>query len=151
MSLIRAIKDKPNILALAVAVLLILFPLGFSLFSFVFAGSPDPARPFLEIPGSAGKDCVRDTEYMRFHHWELLREIRDRAVRDRQRGELSLSKCRECHQSREQFCNRCHDAVNLKPDCWGCHYYPDSPEASSGDGHVLQSELKPEPPTITMD
>ncbi|MFC2085001.1 cytochrome C, partial [Bacteroidota bacterium] len=70
------------------------------------------------------KNCVRETEYMRHHHWELLRTIREEVVRYGKRGEINLKKCQECHTSRERFCNKCHDAVSMKPDCYGCHYYP---------------------------
>jgi hypothetical protein len=45
-------------------------------------------------------------------------------VRHGKRGEVCLSKCGECHKSRERFCDRCHNAVSLTPDCFGCHYYP---------------------------
>ena len=40
------------------------------------------------------------------------------------RGEIGLKKCKECHTSRERFCTKCHEAVSLTPDCYGCHYYP---------------------------
>ena len=52
------------------------------------------------------------------------RWLREEAVRYGRRGELSLNKCIECHGSREAFCNRCHEAVSLEPDCFGCHDYP---------------------------
>jgi len=35
-----------------------------------------------------------------------------------------LQDCRICHESRAEFCDRCHEAVNLTPDCWNCHDYP---------------------------
>ena len=61
---------------------------------------------------------------MRRHHWELLRGVREEIVRYGKRGEIGLDRCRECHTSRERFCNVCHDAVSLTPDCFDCHYYP---------------------------
>ena len=79
---------------------------------------------FLERPDPKYTSCVKDTEYMRYHHWELLRGIREEIVRYGIRGEVNLARCRDCHTSRETFCNRCHDAVSLTPDCFGCHYYP---------------------------
>jgi len=77
---------------------------------------------------------VRDTEYMRFHHWELLSEMRDESVRYGKRGVEGFDDCRVCHANRAGFCNRCHEAVNLEPDCWGCHYYPETPE--EGDARL---------------
>ena len=61
---------------------------------------------------------------MRFHHWELLRLTREEVVRYGIRGDVGLNRCGECHTSRERFCDRCHEATSLHPDCWGCHYYP---------------------------
>jgi hypothetical protein len=101
-----------------------LLPLGYSVVSSLFAREPAMPQGFLERPDPKYENCVRETTYMRFHHWELLREIRKEVVRYGERGDLGLSKCSECHTSRERFCNRCHEAVSLYPDCFGCHYYP---------------------------
>ncbi len=110
----------------AIPIVILLIPLVYSLVGSVATSD----EVFLELP--EGYDsCVRDTEYMRFHHWELLLELREKVVRHGERQEITLDKCRSCHQNRERFCNQCHDAVSLKPDCWGCHYYPEKPEAES--------------------
>jgi hypothetical protein len=120
-------------LALAlVPLLIILAPLGYSVYDAVLAGDGPGEAPFLELPPQPNDGCVRETTYMRFHHWQLLREVRDRAVRDGVRGEITLDSCRGCHANRARFCNRCHAAVSLQPDCFGCHYYPAEP-ASAGD------------------
>jgi quinone-modifying oxidoreductase subunit QmoC len=104
---------------------LIFVPLAYSIVSQVLpTDTAEPDGTFLERPDPKYKNCVRDTVYMRFHHWELLRGIREEVVRYGMRDEIGLHKCPECHTSRERFCNRCHDAVSLKPDCFGCHYYP---------------------------
>ncbi len=102
----------------------ILLPFAYSVVNAVVAGESDASKPFLERPDAKHESCVKDTEYMRFHHWELLRRIREEVVRFGIRGEIGFDRCRECHTSRERFCNRCHDEVNLTPDCFGCHYYP---------------------------
>ena len=107
---------------LLVAVLLV--PLGYSVVATVISGSGEADPPFLEMPDPQYAECVKATEYMRYHHWELLREVREQVVRYGQRGEIGLDKCRDCHTSREQFCNQCHNAVSLTPDCFGCHYNP---------------------------
>jgi len=106
------------------ALVLVLVPLACSTVSQVIPKRTEPSAVFLERPDPKYKNCVRDAVYMRFHHWELLRGIREEVVRYGVRGDISLSKCRECHTSRERFCDRCHNAVSLTPDCFGCHYYP---------------------------
>ena len=100
------------------------------------------SEPFLERPDEKYKECVRDTEFMRLHHWELLRAVREEVVRYGHRGDIGISKCRECHVSREGFCNRCHNSVNLYPDCFGCHYYPEPSEVAEGGEFVVNSEPK---------
>jgi len=104
--------------------LLILAPLGYSLIRRAIPENGASAGVFLERPDPKYQKCVRETDFMRYHHWELLRGVREEVVRYGIRGDVLLSKCRECHTSRERFCNRCHDAVSLTPDCFECHYYP---------------------------
>ena len=111
-------------LVIAIPVLIILIPVGYSVISTLFVRDVEAAQMFLEMPDQIHTSCVMDTEYMRYHHWELLTKIREDVVRDGIRGEIGLYKCQECHTSRERFCNQCHNAVNLYPECFGCHYYP---------------------------
>jgi len=120
-----------NLIKVVFPLLVILAPLGYSLVVAVVAGDPLGGEPFLELPAEPNEGCVRETDFMRFHHWELLREVRDQVVRSGVRNEISLDGCRGCHPSRERFCNRCHEAVSLQPDCFGCHYYPATPEAAA--------------------
>ena len=131
----EAATTKTSVLIVVVPVLFILLPLGYNVVHYVLAKPPATAQPFVERPDEKYDECVRETSYMRFHHMDLLAEIRDQVVREGVRGELGLSKCRECHPNRAQFCNRCHNAVNLYPDCFGCHYYPETPDTPSGEGH----------------
>ena len=124
-------KNTKGIVA-AIAVLIILFPLGYSVVRSVFAGSTDGSGPFVEKPAQEhGTQCLLETTYevdARFHHMDLLKRIREDAVREGARGEIGLSdcrnNCRDCHTSRERFCDRCHKAVNLHLNCVRCHYYP---------------------------
>ncbi len=116
--------ENTKTIVIVILSLIILFPIGYSVISFVFAQTSHNSEPFLEMPDSTYKNCVKDTDYMRFHHWELLQGIREEVVRFGNRGDISLSGCRDCHTSREKFCNKCHDATSLFPDCFGCHYYP---------------------------
>jgi len=110
------------------ALLVVLVPVVYSLAAGALAASPEEGGRFLECPEG---NCLEGTPYeveergwMRKHHWQFLRWLREEAVRYGRRGELSLNKCIECHSSREAFCNRCHEAVSLEPDCFGCHDYP---------------------------
>ncbi|MBU0743045.1 hypothetical protein KKA85_07055 [bacterium] len=120
-----------NLAMVAIPLLIIVVPVGYSIYTFVLARDAREAGPFLELPAAPHEGCVRETEFMRYHHWELLRQVRDEVVRGGVRGEISLDRCRECHPNRDRFCNRCHTAVSLQPDCFGCHYYPASPAADA--------------------
>ncbi|HID77325.1 MAG TPA: hypothetical protein EYP56_15180 [Planctomycetaceae bacterium] len=114
-------KALDNKAVVAVAVVVMLFPVGYSLVASVFAGGGGN-EPFLERP--QGHDqCIRPTRYMRFHHMDLLKRLRDE-VREGRRGDEGFDRCRECHTARERFCDRCHHAVNLELGCYQCHYYP---------------------------
>ncbi len=114
---------------MALPVLVVLLPLLFSIVSPLFARDSGAVREFLERPDPQHTSCVRDTTYMRFHHWELLRGLREEVVRDGIRGDLSLDGCWDCHQSKVRFCDRCHKAASVRPDCFGCHYHPDVEES----------------------
>jgi len=118
--------SKNTKIIVVAAVLIILFPLGYSVVCSVFSQDTQGAQPFLEKPDAQYKNCVRETDYMRFYHMDLLKEIRDEAVRQQGRGDLKLSDCRKCHTNREQFCDKCHKVANLYLDCFGCHYYPET-------------------------
>ena len=120
----KALNNKASVIAVVMPILIILFPPIYSLFASVFARAGQTSELFLERPDAKYEECVKETEYMRHHHWELLRAIREEVVRYGIRGELGLNKCKECHTSRERFCNKCHNAVTMTPDCYGCHYYP---------------------------
>lgn len=123
----RVPRDRGRLVAAVIPIVIILIPLGYSLVSHVFAEDADGAAPFVEMPSNGSERCVRGLgkDYMRFHHMDLLKEIRIDAVRDGIRGEVTFDHCWECHTSRTTFCDRCHDVVNLDPDCFDCHYYPE--------------------------
>ena len=120
----KKLNDQRMTIIIIIPILIIMFPLLFSMFSLIFAQGDQDSEPFTEKPDAKYKECVRDIEFMRHHHWELLRAVREDVVRYGNRGEINLKKCQECHISRERFCKKCHDAVSMKPDCYGCHYYP---------------------------
>lgn len=72
-------------------------------------------------------DCVRDTEWMRRNHMNLLKHTRDDVVREGVRvPSEGLKGCRTCHPYREEFCDQCHHYVGVHVQCWNCHFYPES-------------------------
>ena len=117
-----------------IPILIILAPLLYSAFGFVFGQDARDSLPFVEVPTDKFESCVRDTEYMRYRHMELLREIRIKVVRDGIRDEMGLDVCKGCHENRKEFCNKCHFAANVVLDCFSCHYYPETPESGDTEG-----------------
>jgi len=92
--------------------------------------TPAPVLVLTEKAKAAGT-CVRDTEYMRGQHMQLLDVWRDSVVRDGNRvyvnadGEsytMSLTNtCLDCHSNKTEFCDRCHNYASVTPYCWDCH------------------------------
>lgn len=117
-------KESRRMRFIVIVVALIFVPLCYSLATQIARKKTESSGIFLEQPDPKYTECVRETSFMRFHHWELLRGTREEVVRYGIRSEISLNKCRECHTSRERFCNKCHNATSLTPDCFDCHYYP---------------------------
>ncbi len=136
MNIKTVLRTKSTLLAVAIPVLIILLPLGYAVVSTVLAQGAPPSPPFLERPDKQYDKCVKETVYMRFHHMDLLKAIREEVVRDGKRGEISLNNCRKCHASRERFCNQCHNAVSLHLDCFGCHDYPEKPQTAPSQARV---------------
>ncbi len=125
----KAANSRPGsgkILLASVPVLIILLPLVCYIARGVISFGGEPSPPFLERAKTTGTTCMegKSAKYMRYQHWEYLIELREEVVRDGDRTKGGLFSCRECHQSRERFCDQCHNAVSLKPDCFDCHYYP---------------------------
>ncbi len=119
-------SDKRRMLI--IPILVIVFPIVYSVIAGIVPRAGGAVHASLQLPDpDVHPDCVRETIYMRYHHWELLTQVRDDVMRHGKRqsaGLIGLNRCQECHTYREGFCNHCHDAVNLYPECWGCHYYP---------------------------
>ncbi|MBF0194671.1 MAG: hypothetical protein HQL71_08930 [Magnetococcales bacterium] len=78
-----------------------------------------------QLEKASGESCIRPTDWMRRNHMSFLKHRRAQTVREglRIRSE-SFVKCAECHQSREKFCDQCHNYVGVAPDCFECHSYP---------------------------
>lgn len=122
------------VFGLAVFVILVTFPF----WSRVAASGESQTRlPELDYPTDETA-CVEDTPFMTANHMDLLNQWRDDLVRDGiqeytatsggnagQVYEMSLTKtCLDCHESRDDFCTRCHDYANVTPTCWECHTTP---------------------------
>lgn len=88
------------------------------------SSSSATATPWLE-PARAQTTCILPREQMRYQHMTHLKALRDRVVRDGQRGlqPQGLAACQGCHASRERFCDRCHEQAGVTLDCFGCHGY----------------------------
>ena len=130
----RILNGNARLIVVAVSAAIILFPLGYSVVTSAFLeGAPLPEDP-------DGEYCLDEGDvprtYMRFHHMDLLKDLRDEMVRDGKgkveffgkTRQVEIDGCWKCHSSRREFCNRCHGPVNLYPDCFRCHYCPDYPD-----------------------
>ncbi|MFW5489617.1 MAG: sulfate reduction electron transfer complex DsrMKJOP subunit DsrJ [Desulfovibrio sp.] len=118
------------IVGLIVFLGLVTFPLWSNL------GTKTFEQPKLQLPPeSVATQCVEDTEWMRENHMQLLNEWRDWAIRDGKRVYVSQTNhkeyvislqntCMKCHVSKEQFCDKCHNAASVSPYCWDCHIAP---------------------------
>ncbi len=89
-------------------------------------------------------ECVEETEYMKSYHMDMLNDWRDLVVREDiryytkdgeafmigdEKAEMSLTKtCLNCHDSKADFCDECHDYMDVTPYCWDCHIDEYNPE-----------------------
>lgn len=130
-------RDRGLILAgLAVFLVLITFPVWYNV-----AAGTSAKGPELKLP-TAEKQCVAPKETMRAAHMEMLVGWRDLVVRrsdrtyrawDGKTYTMSLTQtCLKCHDSKEQFCDRCHAYAGLQPYCWDCHIDPKLNQRSRG-------------------
>lgn len=101
----------------------ILLPLAYSVGRFALVSIFPAPKPFLQAAADPTRRCVRDPAWMRQNHRVFLRELRDKTVRQGIRNEITLRSCSQCHKDKAQFCDKCHNAANLHPDCFDCHSY----------------------------
>ena len=116
------------IIGLIVFLVIITFPIWYNV-----AMGKATYFPELEYPVDAGQ-CVADSAYIRTNHMDLLNTWRDEVVRegkrlyhtpDGRKFEMSLSNtCMDCHNKKEEFCDKCHDYLAVDPYCWDCHIEP---------------------------
>jgi hypothetical protein len=120
------------IVGLAIFLVLVTSPLWFNALS-----DAEPTVPELKMPPNGAANCVKDREWMRASHMDLLNEWRDDVVREDDRwytftvgGEeknvaksLTLT-CLDCHSNKADFCDTCHTYMAVSPYCWDCHVVP---------------------------
>lgn len=116
------------ITGLVVFLILVTFPIWYD----AIGGKPNQV-PDLKIVTTA-KECVLSTEFMRLNHMNLLNQWRDLVVRDNvhyftgiggKKYEMSLSNtCMNCHSNKSEFCDQCHNYLDVNPYCWDCHVAP---------------------------
>ena len=108
---------------------LMLIPLLVTVLGMATSGGP-PLDP--EPPSSPAR-CIQNPQYMRLHHMEYLRDLREAVVRDADRsglggnGERGIGACGTCHVEQSSFCDRCHTPAGVQLDCFDCHDYRSSP------------------------
>ena len=116
-------------IGLVIGIGLFLFPL---FYNGLNAGkAPEPE---LTARAKEAKTCVEPISYIRTQHMKLLDKWRNEAVRQDNRiyisstGEIyekSLQNtCLDCHSNKTQFCDQCHNYMEVVPYCWECHIEP---------------------------
>lgn len=104
-------------------------------FSYNLIAGRTSKGPEIKLPVSE-KNCVAPTEYMKESHMKLLVAWRDDLVRrnirtftafDGKSYNIGLSSTclANCHTSKADFCDRCHNYVGVQgPYCMDCHIDP---------------------------
>lgn len=136
-------RDRPWILlGLAAFLGLITFPIWYNR-----AAGTTSAAPELQ-KAVKGDTCIYPTEYMRASHMDVLMRWRDEVVRNDKRlvkiGDktynMSLtSTCMDCHTSKADFCDKCHNYAGVKPYCWDCHVDPALLKGGAGERAALRA------------
>jgi hypothetical protein len=95
---------------------------------------PEPKIDTPEIQKMAEKKCIESKSYMQTEHMVMLNNWRDLVVRDGDRiyiasdgKEYAMSlqnTCMRCHSNKKEFCDECHNYVEVTPYCWDCHIAP---------------------------
>jgi hypothetical protein len=122
-------RDKGRIyIGLLVFLVLATVPIWYNV-----ARSPQTAPPELVLPEGEGA-CMADADYMRREHMTMVMDWRDEVVRENDRiftapdgnryYKSLTTTCLDCHENKDEFCDRCHDYLSVKPYCWECHVVP---------------------------
>ena len=97
-------------------------------------GSAGTPLPVIHEPEGEGVECVEDEDEMRRNHMNYILHQRDETMYDGIRtSKYSLAECIDCHvqpdengniasvDSKEHFCNTCHEYSGVTIDCFECH------------------------------
>ncbi|MEM4523583.1 MAG: sulfate reduction electron transfer complex DsrMKJOP subunit DsrJ [Archaeoglobaceae archaeon] len=119
---------------LAIPLIIVFLALAFGPLAYNVATGSLGYYPEVEKPKG---ECVEDPAWMRSNHMLLLQEWRTKAIRYGAEGgriyhsftygkefNASTNTCWECHVDKTVFCDRCHEYVGIKPECWDCHWSP---------------------------
>lgn len=100
-------------------------------FWYAYSGQEKASGPIVK---PASGECIESADVMRRTHMKMLYQWRDEVVRSNppsQRDYVNskgvhfnkslTGTCMNCHTSREEFCDRCHETVSAKPNCFSCH------------------------------
>ncbi len=115
---------------------LITFPFSYNLVTGKTSKGPDIKLPLQE------KQCVAPLETMKSSHMKMLTTWRDDRVRRNKRSfvssdgktyalSLTATCLTDCHTSKAEFCDRCHDYAGVpNPYCMDCHIDPSQAKRS---------------------
>jgi [DsrC]-trisulfide reductase subunit J len=90
--------------------------------------------PTIDEPAGEAEKCIHPTDEMRRNHMNYILHERDETMHEGIRNEPeSLANCIDCHvtpdengeiasiESKEHFCNGCHQYASVQIDCFQCH------------------------------
>jgi hypothetical protein len=119
---------------LTIFVALVASPFYINLGKEKLTAKPDIKLNTPEIQKLEDKKCVEPKDLMRATHMKILDNWRDSVVRNGDTDQIIISGrkynkslqngCMKCHSNKEDFCDKCHGYLDVKPACWECHIGP---------------------------
>jgi hypothetical protein len=101
---------------------------------FPATGSAETPLPVIHEPEGEGVKCVEPEDVIRRNHMKFILHQRDETMHEGIRtSKYSLAECIDCHvqpdenghiasvDSKEHFCNTCHQYAAVNIDCFECH------------------------------
>jgi len=85
-------NTRRQVIAVIILLMIILFPFGYSVYCHAFSKT-SPQIP--KRPDKKYDQCVKDTVYMRYHHMDLLNDLRDQAVREGKYADIGIRTCKK--------------------------------------------------------
>ena len=126
--------DENKVIPIIIVFLIVFaFPLWYNLGK--AAPAPDPKLNTPEINQLKDKQCIEPKASMITSHMKILDEWRFEVVRGDYKRTFTASNgkvyekslqngCMKCHSNKSQFCDQCHNYMEVKPFCWDCHITP---------------------------